>query len=59
MQSLYKKYALTIVSNAYTYFQNLLSTKQGSHEIFRNYESRFAASISKMKSHGNKALPTP
>ena len=54
--SIYKKDALTIVSNAYSDFQNLLSTKRGINESFRNFESRFAAAIAKMKSHSSEAL---
>ena len=56
-KSLYEKDALTIVSNAYCDFLNLLMTKQGNHESFRNYESRFAASLAKMESHDSQALP--
>ena len=55
-KSLYKKDALIIVSNAYSDFQNLLSTERGNNESFRNFESRFAAAIAKMKSHSSKAL---
>ena len=56
-KSLYKKDALTIVSNAYSDFQNLLLTKRGNNESFRNSESRFATAIAKMKSHSSKTLP--
>ena len=55
-KALYKKDALTIVSNAYSDFQNLVSTKRGNNESFRNFESRFTASIAKMKSHSSNAL---
>ena len=55
-KSLYKKRGFTILRNAYSDFQNLLFTKRGNNESFRNFESRFAA-IAKMKSYSNKALP--
>ena len=55
--TLYKKDALTAVSNAYGDFQNVLLTKQGNNETFQNFESRFAAAIAKMKSHGSMMLP--
>ena len=56
-KTLYKKDALTAVSNAYSDFKNLLLTKRGSYENFLNFESRFAAAIAKMKSHGSTKLP--
>ena len=43
--TLYKKNALTAVSNAYSSFQNLLLTKRGSNENLHNFESRFAAEM--------------
>ncbi len=46
-----------VVSTVYGDFLNLLSTKRGSNEAFRNFESRFAAAISKFKSHSASALP--
>ena len=54
---LYKKDDLTVVSNAYSDFQNLLLIKRGNNEDFRNFESRFAAAAAKMKSHSSNALP--
>ena len=52
-KTLYKKDALTAVSNACGEFQNLLLTKRGSNENFQNFESLFAAAIAKMKSIGS------
>ena len=37
--TLYKKDAFTAMSNAYKDFQNVLFTKRGSNETFRNFES--------------------
>ena len=56
-KAVYKQDALTIVSNAYSDFQDLLSTKRGYNENFRNFESRFAAAVAKMKSYSSQALP--
>ena len=54
---LYKKDALTFVRNDYSDFQTLLWTKHRKNESFRNFESRFAAAIHKMKSRSSNALP--
>ncbi len=51
--SLHKGDALSVFSTVHSDFLNLLSTKRGPNEAFRNFESRFAAAISKFKS----ALP--
>ena len=56
-KSLYRKDALAVVSYAYSDFQNLLSTKRGNNESFRNFESLSGAAIAKMKSHISKAFP--
>ena len=37
-KAVYKQDALTIVRNAYSDFQDLLSTKRGYNESFRNFE---------------------
>ena len=44
-KAVYKQDALTIVRNAYSDFQDLLSTKRGYNESFRNFEYRFAAAV--------------
>ncbi len=56
-KALHKRDALSVVSTVYGDFLNLLSTKRGPNEAFRNFESRFAAAISKFKSHSASALP--
>ena len=56
-RTLHKKDSLTVVSNAYSDFQNLLLTKRGHNENFQNFESRFAAAIAKMKSNRSRTLP--
>ncbi len=48
--------ALSVVTTVYGDFINLLSTKGGPNEAFRNFESRFTAAISKFKSHSASAL---
>ena len=50
-EALYKKDALSIVSNTYHDFHMLLSTNRGNGEGFQNFESRFAVAVAKMKSH--------
>lgn len=55
-KSLYKNDALAIVSNAYSDHQNILLTKRGINESFRNFESWFAATIVKVKSWSSNAL---
>ena len=57
MQICIQKDASTIVDNAFSDFQHLLLTKRGNNESFRNFESRFASSIAKMKSYSSKASP--
>ena len=54
---LYKTYALTVVRNAYSDFQNLLLTKSGKNESFRNFESRFTPAGARIKSDSRNALP--
>ena len=54
---LYRKDALTAVSNAYSDFRNPLLTNRGNNESFRHFESWFAASIAKMKSNSSNAFP--
>ena len=56
-KAVYKQNVLTIVRNAYSGFQDLLSTKRGYNEIFRNFECRFAAAVAKMKSYSIQAQP--
>ena len=52
-----KKDALNSVNDTYGDFQNVLLTNQRSNETFQNFESRFSAAITKMKSHGSVTLP--
>ena len=56
-KALHKKDASSVVNTVYTDFMQLLATKRGITETCRNYESRFAASIAKLKSHASSALP--
>ncbi len=56
-KALHKRDALSVASTVYGDFLNLLSTKRGPNQAFRNFESRFAAAISKFKSHSASALP--
>ncbi len=51
-----KRDSLSVVSTVYSDFLNLLSTKRGFNEAFRNFESRFAAAISEFKSDSASAL---
>ena len=46
-KTLHKMDALTVISK---------STKRGPNENFQNFDSRFAATIAKMKSHGSRTL---
>ena len=55
-KSVYKQDALTIVSNAYSDFQDFLSTKRGYNESFRNFECRFSAAVAKMRPYSSQAL---
>ncbi len=56
-KALHKRDALLVVSNAYTDFLQLFSTKRGNNETYRNFESRFAASVAKLNSHAANTLP--
>lgn len=49
---IHKRDLLTAVSNVYHDFLTLLDTKRGNSETFRNFESGFAAKVSKFNSHG-------
>ena len=50
-KALYKKDAVSVVSNTYSEFLTLVSTKQGTSESYQNFESRFAAAFSKLSCH--------
>lgn len=50
--SIYKRDSLTGLSTLYTDFNNLVSYVHGSNVSFKNYETRFAALISKFNGHG-------
>ena len=54
---LHKKDALSIDSYANSDFLTLLSTKRGNSESYQNFESRFAAAVSKLNSHASNNLP--
>ena len=56
-KALHKKDALSVVSNAYSEFLTLLSTKRGTSESYQNFESRFAAAVSILNSHASNTLP--
>ena len=56
-KALHKRDALSVFSTVYGDFLNLLSMKRGPNEAFRSFESRFAAAISKFKSHSASTMP--
>ena len=53
----HNKDAISVVSNSYSDFLTLLSTRRGSCETYQNFESKFAAAVSKLNSHASNALP--
>ncbi len=53
----HKRDPLSIISTAYSDFMHLLSTRRGQNETCRNFESRFAVAVAKLKSHARNALP--
>ena len=57
MQHVHNRDPLSIVSTAYSDFMQLLNTKRGHNESCRNFESRFAAAVAKLRSHASEALP--
>ena len=56
-KALHKKDALSVVSNAYSDFLTLLSTKRGTSENYQNFEYGFAAAASEPNSHASNTLP--
>ncbi len=56
-KALHKRDALSVVSTVNGDFLNLRSANRGPNQAFRNFESGFAAAISKFKSHSASALP--
>ena len=56
-KTIYKQDTVTIVSNAYSYFQNLLSAKRGYNESFWSFECLLASAAAKIKSYSSQALP--
>ena len=55
--ALNKRDGLSVVSNAYTVFFQVLSTKRGNNETYRNFDSRFAASVANLNSQAANTLP--
>jgi len=53
IDAIYKRDALSVVSEVYQDFNDLLTCRRSSNESFKNYESRFAAMVAKMSAHGN------
>lgn len=53
VNALYKRDALSTVSNVYQDFNAVLTTRRGERETFKNFESRFEAKVAKFKSHGS------
>lgn len=52
VQCVYKNDSITIISEVYRDFAALLNKKRGIDESFQNFESRFAAQLSRLKVHG-------
>ena len=50
VDAIYRREALSVVSDVYLNFTSLLSMKRGSTETFRNFESRFLAQVSRLNS---------
>ena len=53
VNAVYKRDALSTVSDVYQDFMNLLNLKRGANESFRNFESRFEAQVSKFNAHSD------
>ena len=47
VDAVHKRDGLSVVNDIYTHFSELITTKRGDNESFENYESRFAAKLSK------------
>ena len=51
IKAVYKRDDLSIMNGVYQNFINLLNTKRGSSESFKNSESRFDAQVSKFNAN--------
>ena len=58
VNTVYKKDPLSVVTCVYTELQKLLSIQRGGNELFKNFESRFEAQLSKFNALGSSvSLP--
>ena len=55
VKAVYKRDALSTVTDVYHDFMNLLNLKRGQNESFKNFESRFEATVSKFNSHSDSS----
>lgn len=53
VKAIYQRNAISVVSEVYRDFTDILSTKRGCTESFKNYESRFMAQVSKFNENGD------
>lgn len=53
VKAIYKRDALSTVSDVYQDFMNFLNLECGRNETFRNFESSFEAQVSKFNEHSN------
>ena len=53
ISKIHQRDPITVVSDVYRDFTDLITTKRGTSETFRNFESRYAAQISKYNANGN------
>ena len=51
VNAVFKRDGLSVVSDVYTLFNELVMTRRHENESFQNYESRFAARLSKLNSY--------
>ena len=52
VDAIFKRDPLSVVTETYQTFNDLLNVRRSSNESFRNYESRFSAQVAKFNAHG-------
>lgn len=57
VSAIHKRDPLSFVTELYTDFNSLLSTRRNQNESVKNFETRFEAQLSRFKSHGAGSIP--
>lgn len=59
VDALYKRYALSVVSDVLDNINQLLTTRRGPNESLKNFELRFATSVAKFNGNGESVKLNP